>query len=224
MVLGGSIALDQTRVIPVTCDQFSGSQDPIFFKSLSRSLDVTYAMSPTIPPYSPPQLLTDRAAVSGPIPTNSTLARNNNCDRTCTIVVPTIILSIVLLSVLFCGFSYWRSRGRELKKSTDQAVPRLPRFPKLHCQGIFSGCVSRGGKDRQGAVVAGNEMKDVVGARRLGSLRKGPRQSGYVDIEEGAATVRESRTMVDNDSQFEAARADSGLGDVPIIPSKYPPI
>ena len=65
--------------------------------------------------------------------------------------------------------------------------------------------------------MAGNEMSDVVGVRRLGSLRKGPRQSGYVDIEEGAAIVKEARTMVENKSQFEAARAGSGLGDVPTI-------
>ena len=179
-------------------------------------------MAPTVPSISSPQLLAEREAVGGPFLMNSTLAQNNKCDRTCTIVVPTIILSIVLFSVLFCAYSHWRSRGQGLRKSTDQAAPQLPRSPKLHHRGMFSGWISREGKDRQGATVAGNEMKDVVGVKRFGSLRKGPRQSGYVDIEEGAAIVKEARTMGENTSDVEAARTDSGLGDAPPIPSEYP--
>ena len=70
-------------------------------------------------------------------------------------------------------------------------------------------------------MVAGNEMSDVVGVRRFGSLRKGPRQSGYVDIEEGAAILKEATTMVENKNESEAARTDSGVGDVHATPSTY---
>ena len=215
-------ALYQTPVISVHCDKSSGSQKPIYSKNLPEIWDILNAMAPTISSYSSSQILTDREAVGGTIPMNSTLAGNNKCDRACTIIVPTVILSIVLLFVLIYSYSYWRSRGQGPKKSTDQATPWLPRFPKLHYRGLFSGCISRERKDRQEAVIAGNEMRDVVGVRRFGSLRKGPRQSGYVDIEEGAAVVMEARTLGENKTDFEAPRPDSGRGNVPPIPSKYP--
>ena len=147
------------------------------------------------PPIPAAHLLIPRAVYLGPNGRMNTTASQNNCDQTCKIILPSVIIPTLLLAFLFIGYAHWRPHARGLKNSADQAPPATEMFKKLRYRDMVRGWFSKEGKDREGANVAGSEMNTRIEGRKLGSLRKDPRRSGYVDMEQGVLVVEGAKEV-----------------------------